>query len=49
MSDLEVLDQYPRPLCAMSSPDRPMRGETGLNWALASPVLTPFLPTHSDP
>jgi hypothetical protein len=49
MSDMEVLDQYPRPLCAMSSSDRPMRGETGLTWALVSPVLTPFPPTRSDP
>lgn len=48
MSDLEVLEQYPRPLCAMSSPDRPMRGETGLDRGLVPPLLPGFPPTQDQ-
>jgi hypothetical protein len=49
MSVLDVLDQDSRSRCAMSSPNRPMRGKTGLNEALVSPALTPILPTHGEP
>jgi hypothetical protein len=49
MSVLEVLDQHSRSRCAMSSLNRPMRGETGLNEALVSPALTPILRTQGEP